>query len=59
MRLTDGTPTGTAVLPGALANTIARGGECPVFGMVRSMNAQGLTRKFAMDRYIEKVRLIR
>ncbi|MDD1700563.1 MAG: hypothetical protein LUQ04_07180 [Methanoregula sp.] len=27
-------------------------GECPVFGMVRYMNAQGLTRKFDMNRYI-------
>jgi len=26
--------------------------------MVRYMNAQGLRRKFAMDRYIEKVRLV-
>ncbi|MGB9175309.1 MAG: deoxyribodipyrimidine photo-lyase [Methanoregula sp.] len=34
-------------------------GERPVFGMVRYMNAQGLKRKFAMDRYIEKVRLVR
>jgi deoxyribodipyrimidine photo-lyase len=30
-------------------------GERPIFGMVRSMNARGLTRKFAMDRYVEKV----
>jgi deoxyribodipyrimidine photo-lyase len=30
-------------------------GERPVFGMVRYMNAPGLTRKFAMDRYLEKV----
>jgi len=34
-------------------------GERPVFGMVRYMNAQGLMRKFAMDRYLEKVRLVR
>jgi len=33
-------------------------GEREIFGMVRYMNAQGLTRKFAMDRYIEKVRLV-
>lgn len=30
-------------------------GERPVFGMVRYMNARGLDRKFAMDRYVEKV----
>ena len=30
-------------------------GERPIFGMVRYMNAQGLTRKFSMDRYLEKV----
>ncbi len=30
-------------------------GERPVFGMVRYMNAQGLTRKFSMDRYLERV----
>jgi deoxyribodipyrimidine photo-lyase len=30
-------------------------GERPVFGMVRYMNAQGLTRKFSMDQYVEKV----
>ena len=29
--------------------------ERPIFGMVRYMNAAGLRRKFAMDRYIEKV----
>ena len=34
-------------------------GERKIFGMVRYMNAQGLKRKFAMDRYLEKVRLIR
>jgi deoxyribodipyrimidine photo-lyase len=34
-------------------------GERPVFGMVRYMNAQGLKRKFAMDRYLEKVQLVR
>jgi deoxyribodipyrimidine photo-lyase len=33
-------------------------GEREIFGMVRYMNAQGLKRKFAMDRYLEKVRLI-
>jgi deoxyribodipyrimidine photo-lyase len=33
-------------------------GERPIFGMVRSMNAQGLKRKFAMERYEEKVRKI-
>jgi len=32
--------------------------EREIFGMVRYMNAQGLTRKFAMDQYLEKVRLI-
>lgn len=31
-------------------------GERPIFGMVRYMNAQGLKRKFDMDRYTEKVR---
>ena len=30
-------------------------GERPIFGMVRYMNAAGLRRKFAMDRYMEKV----
>jgi deoxyribodipyrimidine photo-lyase len=30
-------------------------GERPVFGMVRYMNAQGLKRKFTMDRYLEAV----
>ena len=30
--------------------------ERSVFGMVRYMNARGLRRKFAMDRYLEKVR---
>jgi deoxyribodipyrimidine photo-lyase len=34
-------------------------GERPVFGMVRYMNAQGLKRKFAIDRYLEKVQLVR
>jgi deoxyribodipyrimidine photo-lyase len=34
-------------------------GERPIFGMVRYMNAQGLKRKFAMERYGEKVRQIR
>ncbi|MGA2912279.1 MAG: deoxyribodipyrimidine photo-lyase [Methanoregula sp.] len=34
-------------------------GEREIFGMVRYMNAQGLKRKFAMDRYLEKVLLIR
>jgi deoxyribodipyrimidine photo-lyase len=34
-------------------------GEREIFGMVRYMNAQGLERKFAMDRYLEKVRLVR
>jgi len=34
-------------------------GEREIFGMVRYMNAQGLRRKFSMDRYIEKVRLVR
>jgi deoxyribodipyrimidine photo-lyase len=34
-------------------------GERPVFGMVRYMNAQGLRRKFDMDRYIENVRQAR
>jgi deoxyribodipyrimidine photo-lyase len=33
-------------------------GERPIFGMVRYMNAQGLTRKFSMDRYLEKVRQV-
>jgi deoxyribodipyrimidine photo-lyase len=33
-------------------------GEREIFGMVRYMNAQGLRRKFSMDRYIEKVRLV-
>ena len=33
-------------------------GEREIFGMVRYMNAQGLGRKFSMDRYIEKVRLV-
>jgi len=33
-------------------------GEREIFGMVRYMNAEGLKRKFAMDRYIEKVRLV-
>jgi len=33
-------------------------GERPIFGLVRYMNAQGLTRKFAMDRYLEKVQLV-
>jgi len=59
MRLTDGIPTDSTWLPGALANTIACGGERPIFGMVRHMNAQGLKRKFSMDGYIEKVRLVR
>ena len=31
-------------------------GERPIFGMVRYMNAQGLKRKFDMDRYSKKVR---
>jgi deoxyribodipyrimidine photo-lyase len=31
-------------------------GERPVFGMVRYMNAQGLRRKFNMERYLEAVR---
>lgn len=30
-------------------------GEREIFGMVRYMNAQGLNRKFSMDRYLEKV----
>ena len=30
-------------------------GERPIFGMVRYMNAKGLTRKFDMDRYLETV----
>jgi deoxyribodipyrimidine photo-lyase len=30
-------------------------GERPIFGMVRYMNAQGLRRKFDMDRYLETV----
>ena len=30
-------------------------GERPIFGMVRYMNAQGLKRKFTMDRYLENV----
>jgi len=34
-------------------------GEREIFGMVRYMNAQGLKRKFAMDRYLEKVQLVR
>jgi deoxyribodipyrimidine photo-lyase len=34
-------------------------GEREIFGMVRYMNAQGLERKFAMDHYLEKVRLVR
>ena len=34
-------------------------GEREISGMVRYMNAQGLKRKFAMDRYLEKVLLIR
>jgi deoxyribodipyrimidine photo-lyase len=34
-------------------------GEREIFGMVRYMNAQGLERKFAMDQYLEKVRLVR
>jgi deoxyribodipyrimidine photo-lyase len=34
-------------------------GEREIFGIVRYMNAQGLTRKFAMDQYLEKVRLVR
>jgi deoxyribodipyrimidine photo-lyase len=34
-------------------------GEREIFGMVRYMNAQGLRRKFAMDRYLGKVRLVR
>mgnify|MGYP001118905839 CR=1 FL=1 len=33
--------------------------EREIFGMVRYMNAQGLRRKFSMDRYIEKVRSVR
>ena len=33
--------------------------ERPVFGTVRYMNARGLERKFAMDRYVEKVRQAR
>jgi len=33
--------------------------EREIFGMVRYMNAQGLKRKFAMDRYLEKVRQVR
>ena len=33
-------------------------GERPIFGRVRYMNAQGLTRKFDMNRYEEKVRKI-
>ncbi len=33
--------------------------EREIFGMVRYMNAQGLKRKFPMDRYLEKVRQIR
>ncbi len=31
-------------------------GERPIFGMVRYMNAKGLTRKFDMDRYLATVR---
>ena len=31
-------------------------GERPIFGMVRYMNAKGLTRKFDMDRYLEMAR---
>jgi len=31
-------------------------GERPIFGMVRYMNAKGLSRKFDMDRYLETVR---
>ncbi len=31
-------------------------GERPIFGMVRYMNAKGLTRKFEMDQYLENVR---
>ena len=33
-------------------------GEREIFGMVRYMNAQGLERKFAMEHYLEKVRLV-
>ena len=33
--------------------------ERPVFGTVRYMNARGLERKFAMDRYVQKVRQAR
>ncbi|MCX6700075.1 MAG: deoxyribodipyrimidine photo-lyase [Methanomicrobiales archaeon] len=33
-------------------------GERPVFGMVRYMNAKGLTRKFEMDRYVAGVNRI-
>ena len=33
--------------------------ERPIFGTVRYMNARGLDRKFAMDRYVEKVRQAR
>lgn len=33
-------------------------GEQPVFGMVRHMNAQGLKRKFGMDRYLDRVRKV-
>lgn len=33
-------------------------GERPIFGMVRYMNAQGLKRKFGMDRYLDRVRKV-
>jgi hypothetical protein len=55
MSLTGVIRTATLALHGASARTTDPGGERPIFGKVRYMNANGLKWKFDVEGYVRRI----